>query len=88
MYVCPLLLLVVVVLQANVAPSHIRANDLLCSEKRDGGSGNFIALHSEINHLAISMLISVLVENRSKRRCWKENAFFSDLNSVFKGLNM
>ena len=40
--------LVVVILQAKVAPSHIGATHLLCSEKRDRGSSDCIALLSEI----------------------------------------
>ena len=43
--------LVVGILQAKVAPSHIGANHLLCSEKRDGDSGDSIALHSEIKEI-------------------------------------
>ena len=43
--------LVVGILQAKVAPSHIGANHLLCSEKRDGHSGDSIALQSQIKKI-------------------------------------
>ena len=42
-----------------------------------------------ISFLAISMLITVLAENRSKKMLERNCVFFSrDLNSIFKGLNM
>ena len=40
--------LVVVILQAKVATSHIGANHLLCSKKRDRVSSDSIALLSDI----------------------------------------